>query len=72
MATINELNERRQRTYERLTTLGMMNTLHDPDEKLKQAASYRLAYEAWMAAEKEFNKAIAALSPAELETLANR
>jgi hypothetical protein len=72
MATIDELNERRARTYDHLTMLGMMNTSHDRDERIKQVAQYRLAKDAWMAAEREFNGAIGALSAAELEALATR
>lgn len=72
MATIDELNERRARTKAMLDALGMMNTPREADEQLKASAKYRLVYEAWQAAEREFNAAIGALSPADLEALANR
>lgn len=72
MATIDELNERRARTYAYVTTLGMMNSQIDPDARLKQDAQYRLACDAWMAAEQEYIAAIGRLSAPELEALANR
>jgi hypothetical protein len=71
MATIHELNERRVQAQLRRNALAMMNTPTDAEEQIKAAARYRLACDAWIAAENEYYAAFSSLSSEELNALAN-
>ena len=70
MSDIRELNEQRIRLGERARLLGMVNQANEPERRLAQDAQYRLVNDAWMKAESDYQRAIAGLSPAELEALA--
>lgn len=72
MATIDELNERRALAEMRMKALGMQNTPTDAEDQLKAAAQYRLVYDAWFVAQKEYQDAVNALSADELMALASR
>jgi hypothetical protein len=72
MATIHELNERRVQAQLRRDALAMMNTPTDAEEQLRAAARYRLAYDAWIAAENEYHAAIRSLSAEELSAIAGQ
>ena len=57
-----ELNERRCQAQEHVHMLGMMNTPVDYDAKIAADARYKLAKDAWMRAEAEYQKELARLS----------
>lgn len=60
--TIDQLNERRALAEMRMKALGMQNLPTDAESQLKATAQYRLAYDAWFAAQKEYQDAMNRLS----------
>lgn len=70
--TIDQLNERRAMAAMHMKALGIQNAPIDAEGQLKAAARYRLAYDAWFVAEKEYQDAVNALSAEELMALAAR
>lgn len=67
---IRALNERRTRCAARCASLGRMNMPSDPDERLAADAAYKLAQDAWLKAEQEYQRAISTLSAEEMKRLA--
>ena len=70
MADIYELNRKRCHAEAYMKALGMLNTPVDAEEQPKAQARYRLAYDAWWQAQKEYQDAIAGMSADQLIALA--
>lgn len=70
MPTIHELNERRAAAALSVQMLGMVNQPLDYAERLKLDARYKLAIDALMRAEQDYNVALALMPSEELLALA--
>ena len=71
MEILKELNERRARTWRKLSLLGMMNNSTKEEDRIAADIRYRLSYDAWEKADQEYRDAISRLSAEELEALSN-
>lgn len=70
MTTLQELAERRAAAAAHYRNLGMMNAAgRTPEEQLAGDAAYRLAYDAMIRTETEYQDAVAKLSTEELVAL---
>ena len=69
MFDIYELNRRRAEALVLVQALGLANTPFTLEGRVKADAQYRLAQDAWLAAEREYRRAIDGLSAEELREL---
>lgn len=68
---IRELAERRAAAQLHFNALGMANSPTDVEGQLMASARYRLAWDAYQAAERDYNAAINKLSTDQLIALSN-
>jgi hypothetical protein len=66
MIDIKTLSTRKAEAMMFMQTLGMMNTAIKSEDRLRQAAQYEIAHRAYIAAARDFDKAIAGLTTDEL------
>ncbi len=66
---IYELNKRRAEAQAHVYYLGMMNQPVDPDKRIAADAAYRLATDALMRAEVDYQRALASMTTEELIAL---